>query len=85
VRAAAAPRGGAGGGGVAGAREISRVCVWGLGAATRRAMRLGGGNAQPPELWRWARDELKLAIAPLPGAPNVMVWQTTAGWRNAPA
>jgi len=45
VRAAAAPRGGAGGG-VAGAREMSGVCVWGLGAAAaRRAMRLGGvGN-----------------------------------------
>ena len=22
---------------------------------------------------------------PLPGAPNVVVWQTTAGWRDAPA
>jgi len=42
VRAAAAPRGGAGGG-VAGAREMSGICVWGLGAAAaRRAMRFGG-------------------------------------------
>ena len=38
----------------------------------------------PPEPWRRARDELKPAM-PLPGAPNVVVWQTTAGWRNAPA
>ena len=39
---------------------------------------------RPPEPWRRARDELKPAI-PLPGAPNVVVWQTTAGWRSAPA
>ena len=45
----------------------------------------GGGSAQPPEPWRWARDELKLAKAPLPGAPNVVVLLTTAGWRKAPA
>ena len=45
----------------------------------------GGGSAQRPEPWRWARDELKLAKNPLPGAPNVVVWLTTAGWRNAPA
>ena len=47
--------------------------------------RRGGGSAQPPEPWRWARDELKLAKTPLPGAPNVVVLQTTAGWRKAPA
>ena len=39
---------------------------------------------RPLEPWRRARDELKPAM-PLPSAPNVVVWQTTAGWRNAPA
>ena len=43
-----------------------------------------GGSAQPPEPWRWGRDELKLAKAPLPGAPNVVVCKPTAGWRSAP-
>ena len=47
--------------------------------------RRGGGSAQPPEPWRWARDELRPARSPLPGAPNVVVLQTTAGWRKAPA
>src|SRR6185436_14294239 len=39
---------------------------------------------RPPEPWRRARDEPKPSIVPLSGAPNVVVWQTTAGWRNAP-
>ena len=40
---------------------------------------------RPHEPWGRRRDELRPAIAPLPGAPNVVVLQTTAGWRKAPA
>ena len=39
---------------------------------------------RPHEPWGRRRDELRPA-APLPGAPNVVVLQTTAGWRKAPA
>ena len=43
-----------------------------------------GGSAQPPEPWRWARDELKLAKNPLPGAPNVVVLQPQPGGGRHP-
>ena len=39
----------------------------------------------PHEPSRRGRDGLRPAKAPLPGAPNVVVLQTTAGWRKAPA
>ena len=64
-----------------GERRVARMTPHPPSSPRRR----GGGSAQPPEPWRWARDELKLAKAPLPGAPNVVVLQTTAGWRKAPA
>ena len=64
-----------------GERRVARMMPHPPSSPRRR----GGGSAQPPEPWRWARDELKLAKAPLPGAPNVVVLQTTAGWRKAPA
>ena len=40
---------------------------------------------RPREPWGRRRDELRPAKVPLPGAPNVVVLQTTAGWRMAPA
>src|SRR6185503_17722439 len=40
---------------------------------------------RPHEPSRRGRDELRPASAPLPGAPNIVVLQTTAGWRKAPA
>ena len=40
---------------------------------------------RPHEPWGRRRDELRPAKVPLPGAPNVVVLQTTAGWRKAPA
>ena len=64
-----------------GMRRVARMTPHPPSSPRRRH----GGSAQPPEPWRWARDELKLAKAPLPGAPNVVVCEPTAGWRNAPA
>ena len=40
---------------------------------------------RPHEPWGRRRDELRPAKEPLPGAPNVVVLLTTAGWRKAPA
>src|SRR6185295_6573738 len=39
---------------------------------------------RPREPWGRRRDELRPA-RPLPGAPNVVVLLTTAGWQKAPA
>src|SRR6185369_678663 len=39
---------------------------------------------RPHEPWGRRKDELRPA-GPQPGAPNVVVLQTTAGWRKAPA
>ena len=64
-----------------GERRVARMTPHPPSSLRRRR----GGSAQPPEPWRWARDELKLAKAPLPGAPNVVVCKSTAGWRSAPA
>ena len=40
---------------------------------------------RPHEPSRRGRDELRPAKVPIPGAPNVVVLQTTAGWQKAPA
>src|SRR6185436_4052164 len=40
---------------------------------------------RPPEPSGRGRDELRPAREPLPGVPNIVVLQTTAGWRKAPA
>ena len=50
-----------------------------------RERRVAWRTPHPHEPSRRGRDELRPVKVPLPGAPNVVVLRTTAGWRNAPA